>query len=1597
MSALERFISGGNLYSSASPLLRQFLQPQSPRVDVASLSRARELELAGASESEIERARQFERARGETGIIPTRSLIEGTVGPDGDFLGGEDTQPRGFLESAGDVIQRGVSASVGGITGLMGLERRRESVGEGTLFESPEGARAGESNLGLALRRFAEGVSGEEMYRFADFGVLAYDREEAALPERAMKATAGFLLDTIVDPITYMSLGGSIFGRARGAQRVFATVNSRSREALEAAVSRSPIERQLDIIGRASETHAMSPGVIRNRMREELNGILELSTGRRRAQIMRQLDDLDTKFMDPEFLNDTLRLAPNFTKNLASDVVAANAATSYRIGSSVGLKNYLRDELGDAGMDMFRALPLDMQGGIRMRVPFSAVGGRDPKLLFRVPGTDKLSGLSNGTRQFLRNNVPAVRNLAAKANGRFGDLDMQLASAAYASKRNAASKVFGAVDPDTRAVFWYDTETFKSLASQSDMAFNRVVREMVNDWQVGREHMKQGVQLYAKQYGIPEDEARTQFIQTVDQAMLRKVRDSDGSIRPQSLQEAFGDNPTPMEIEAYGAASLFSSVSNRIAREMEELFPEDATRPFRRLEEDGEYAPRMLDYMNEILGKGQAGGSATGQTFQRETFFAVRDMDGNIVQSMSPLQIARRLGGDAENALFVTDPVDAMLAYMVAASRIISEERLFQNMQSIGLIVRGQENLVANIDAAVDAAIGGAREIANRQAQLSGIARGEGGRRDPQAIIDAMAGWKKHGRLTLEKYNQTRLPQAETIGNVRVTEVYRSLDNSRVVSLAQGEGIDPRGSWLAQNSEGRFLTADNKFTGDVEKAARFRTRQQAETTLSAQPRILQDRTRIYRRYSERLQKEFEQDTVRAVADFETLDPLGTGQPVMIRGARPGEWEPNPLHHSNIPVGPEADRYISQLAEWMNKHGMEVVPQQFRSPNLLGQRYRVGNQGQKIYRELSDNTAGVMIKSSMQQRFQREGLFAPSVLVEPIRRMYRVTQKPEGFKKFVDDYYRPFYSVQKALMTAQRGPGYVLRNVQGGMWNAWLFGVSAREFTTSARVNVAKIRALDDAEKRVLKLRETLGLDEIVTEMEKTRFAMEAFQKRLTESFGERRGKELFRAWETFTAQSLDGRTIASRTIGTRAVTRVGEPDVQLRLAAGQDLGWYDNAADYLASRSRWAQMTGGWASESEDYLRFAAYLKGVRDFGLEDGGLAAGLYVKASQFDYADLSDFEIDTLKMIIPFYTWARHNIPLQARAIMSEPGRISQALRINDAFRDMFGEEDDPEHPMPAYVRERMGWRVRTDLIQGPFGDALAAGVVIGEPLVDVNRLFRFPSGDRRGGLNLRDVANQMNPMFKNGVELLTAMEQSTGGRLPRREEAPGWLRPFVEPFTGDDEEATVNARALRFVRNTIPPIGIAERLFPQALGNERMQRRWYTSMASSILGLPVSTLDPFQTAAELRAEENRQRRILERTFGEDYTEYTNFGRSLLRRNVTPQEMNTLKQVMFDGRELKDVKVEELDHYAARDWVDFIRRLKVLAASGVDQERLDQMTARFRPRTDVEMGVRQGRPQPMSEDVLASFGLTQMDVDRMSREERQRIINQYFNQGR
>jgi hypothetical protein len=295
----------------------------------------------------------------------------------------------------------------------------------------------------------------------------------------------------------------------------------------------------------------------------------------------------------------------------------------------------------------------------------------------------------------------------------------------------------------------------------------------------------------------------------------------------------------------------------------------------------------------------------------------------------------------------------------------------------------------------------------------------------------------------------------------------------------------------------------------------------------------------------------------------------------------------------------------------------------------------------------------------------------------------------------------------------------------------------------------------------------------------------------------------------------------------------------------------------------------------------------------------------------------------------------------------------------------------------------------------GDALSAGVVIGEPLVDVNRLFGTgtASGPLAGPasmLNWREVANQLNPAFGVGTEFLTGIERSTGGAMPREEEAPPWAR-FLARRTPEGERV-ISSRGLRMAREILPPLGMIERYAAPLLGNERMQRRWYTTLASAILGLPVSTLDPYQTGAELRAREQRIRGGLERSLGEEYVQHAAFVRRALSMSVTPEEMNFIRNGLFDGRDLQDVPVAELDQWRMVDTINFARRMDALSKSGVPKETIDLMWSYFTPRTDLEQGIRAGKTKPLSENQLRELGTNSYEVSKMSPEELLDLVRRY-----
>jgi len=481
---------------------------------------------------------------------------------------------------------------------------------------------------------------------------------------------------------------------------------------------------------------------------------------------------------------------------------------------------------------------------------------------------------------------------------------------------------------------------------------------------------------------------------------------------------------------------------------------------------------------------------------------------------------------------------------------------------------------------------------------------------------------------------------------------------------------------------------------------------------------------------------------------------------------------------------------------------------------------------------------------------------------------------------------------------------------------------------------------------------------------------------------------------------LGGRSIRSRTLGIRQTELYDDlPDDIVRAIEGQDVSkWsYQNIMDYVGSRNRWAQFMTRQATESEDFLRFAAFLRGIDDFGFGDGGQLASMYTLASQFDYTDLTRFEREQLKLVMPFYTWARNNIPLQFRALMSEPGKVLQAVRVNDGLKDAFGEPGE-EEPLPVWIRQNMGWQVRSDLITGPMGDPLAFGLTVGEPLQDLNNMFGSPQDGIKSLVNWREVVNSMNPAFSTAVTFVRGVEQSTGGTLPPTEEAPPWAEPLVRRgFFGTvtpEGDTVVSARTLRVLRDTLAPFGAVERLAPQFFGNERYQRRVLSSWASTLFGVPLRTLDPFQTGAELRSRQNRMNSQLREKLGEDWDLYTGWVSRLVDEGATAADMAIIRETVLGlapNQDIADLPAERIDYTAAADTLDMLRRIERLQELGISETVIRTMWENFEPRTDRELqrGFFSQARQAIPEETLAAEGLTQADVDQMSREELEEFL--------
>ena len=651
-------------------------------------------------------------------------------------------------------------------------------------------------------------------------------------------------------------------------------------------------------------------------------------------------------------------------------------------------------------------------------------------------------------------------------------------------------------------------------------------------------------------------------------------------------------------------------------------------------------------------------------------------------------------------------------------------------------------------------------------------------------------------------------------------------------------------------------------------------------------------------------------------------------------------------------------------------------------------------------------------------------YGPRMLMESLGRLFEAYKNPNTIaSKIYNNYYKPFYQIQKLYMTLGRGPGFAIKNFLGGTFTLHISGASAEHAQFSAKIIAARLKAVKVAQ-------DEFGKDWMRTAPESAANLIETEMMRSLAGL-EFRGNNAFDVYKLFVTNGYDASREGASVVGNvleGARNRVRPPG---RLRRGNRIiKQFEEGADLVDVTTKdliesflndniWIRKMQSYNAQVEDYLRLTAFTMGIDMVGLEPvesgiRGFGASLYMKLSQFDYADLSDFERDIMKNAMPFYVWMRNNVPLQVRNIIHNPRTINQALRAQEELAALFGEPgSSDDYPYASYLNERFSWVLPgrnldflPDWIQ-PEGD-LSFGLVWGEPLTDVNRILRMPTSASSGQpgvrlaeiVNLRDFAQNMNPIVSAGSEF-TSLRSDPGVEPGATEPAIGWMKWLhfgkKDPNTGDP----VVSRAMAdMFRNLFPMLGIIERNFPVPFGGERQRNRQLSSLMSSFLGLPVATEDAWKTAGAMQQRINLIKRQTDRRFGENAEWRVRMVSDLLKEGAPLSFIASLNIGALTDEEIDVQSVVSLWRMIDRannlieagvPEEDLIAALSVYIPEGVRVSSVEELLTKYGPResSDYQLRQRAFGLQDASEEDLAMLGLTTNDIVNMTTEQRMAVI--------
>ncbi len=248
----------------------------------------------------------------------------------------------------------------------------------------------------------------------------------------------------------------------------------------------------------------------------------------------------------------------------------------------------------------------------------------------------------------------------------------------------------------------------------------------------------------------------------------------------------------------------------------------------------------------------------------------------------------------------------------------------------------------------------------------------------------------------------------------------------------------------------------------------------------------------------------------------------------------------------------------------------------------------------------------------------------------------------------------------------------------------------------------------------------------------------------------------------------------------------------------------------------------------ENFFRGALYNSQVRKEPAPD--VAANLIDKI-HFNYGNMTGFEKNVMRRVVPFYTFARRNLPLQVETALSRPGVF------NAQYRPFNQQSPEDKGFVPEYLRSGVA------LPTGPEVDGKRQYVSkLGLPGEEAFERIHFKDGLPDLKATAMDYLGQLNPLIKAPLEQLFDTQLHTQRRLSDLK--PQGTASAIGGLFGEDNpqllsQILANSPATRFISS-------ADKLFDD--------RKGIGAKAANLLtGVRVTDVDTDkQRAVELRTK-------------------------------------------------------------------------------------------------------------------------------------------------